>query len=392
MKKLIIHVGCGKAGSTSIQRALLECREENRHLFTYPVIPNSPGNQVLRFAFCEVSDTPLNVKQRFSGDDKKLAYKAYQQEIKEAFIKECADANTVVLSSEFWFISSSEEVSDFKDFITSAGFEDVHIVMYLRDPARYYLSVAQQALKNQSRIPNYKNFRYDFVGAIESWMLLNPNSFQVVEFDRNKLFDGDIVTDFCNRLKFIGVDANLYLNKSLNETLSSEATQAIQNCYLFIDDNNLSPMEELSLKKRIKNLINEGGKGSKPKLKHSIESDIHLRYMNDISSVRERFGVFTDFVEPKDGVSLQDFKVNFFKDIVEDFDEEILVSLENEMRKGFLSEKEVYGMDKKALLGEIKKLREEFEEVKLQRKSINDKYIEVQMKLKEKSEELKKIK
>lgn len=183
MRKLILHVGCGKAGSTSIQRALLACSSDNKDFFAYPVIPNSHGNQMLRFAFCDVADTPLDVRQKYSGKDKNSAYMAYQQEIKDAFVRECGNASTVVLSSEFWFIASESEVLDFKNFVSVLGFSEIHVVMYLRDPAKYYLSYAQQALKNRSKIPNPASFRYKMLEAIANWKLIEPDSFTVREFE-----------------------------------------------------------------------------------------------------------------------------------------------------------------------------------------------------------------
>jgi hypothetical protein len=333
MKKLILHVGSGKAGSTSIQRALIESQEVNKDLFTYPVISDSPGNQILRFAFCDVLDTPINVRSKYLklGPE---AYKNYQENIKNEIAIQVANSSAVVLSSEFWFISSEEEIFAFKQFIEKLGFSEVHVIMYLRDPAKYYLSVAQQSLKNQPKMPKPDNFRYKMLEAVKNWMLLNPTSMTIREFDRSKLLDGDVVTDFNQYLNIFDLAANLKLTAAQNESLSSEATQAIQDFYQYCAENEVSKaVMDVALKKIRLLIRSEGKAGNKPVLKLGIASFIYNSYLRELNAINKGFDIFGETVFNSNNVScssicdVKDFLE--FRDIVEDFDEVVYQKYRN---------------------------------------------------------------
>ena len=108
MRKIILHVGSGKTGSTSIQRALYDCRHKNEAAFSFPLLLEWKNNQVFRFAFCDFTDTPSNIRNKYK--DKPQEYKEFQNAIKDAFVKETIDKQLVVVSSEFLFLSSKKEV------------------------------------------------------------------------------------------------------------------------------------------------------------------------------------------------------------------------------------------------------------------------------------------
>lgn len=84
MKKIILHVGSGKTGSSSVQRALYESRENNSAIFTYPSLLKSVSSQIFRFAFCPSSNTPSNIRGKYFN--KHEAYTEYQESIKDSFI------------------------------------------------------------------------------------------------------------------------------------------------------------------------------------------------------------------------------------------------------------------------------------------------------------------
>ena len=99
MKKIILHIGSGKTGSSSIQQALYECRKENEAIFKYPKLLNFKGSQIFRFAFCPSSNTPSNIKGKYNNQPE--AYAEYQESIKKSFISEVKNEEVVVVSSEF---------------------------------------------------------------------------------------------------------------------------------------------------------------------------------------------------------------------------------------------------------------------------------------------------
>jgi hypothetical protein len=320
MKKLVLHVGSGKAGSTSLQQALLENRLANQSLFTYPVLLNSAGNQILKHAFCDLSAAVDKVKEKFIGNER--GYLTYQQEIKKSFIDECGDAATVVLSSEFWFRSSVDTVLSFKKLLQELHFSEIHVVMYLRDPAKFYLSFAQQMLKNTATLPCPNLFEYPMAVAIKNWKALEPVSFTVREFDRKQLVNEDVVQDFKHVLLTLGVPASLALEKPHNATLTAEATQAIQDgqAYLCTLDDKVKAKK---IKDSINKVITSGGNiGSKPILRDVFVRLIHQRFKNEMRYLSNEYGIFlssTDAASEQEHVDWME--VTKFRDLVTHFDD-----------------------------------------------------------------------
>jgi len=76
------------------------------------------------------------------------------------------------------------------------GFDEFHIIAYVRSPASYCLSVAQQALKTGPKLPQPSSFEYSIRNAIENWQNLAAKSFILREFSREKLISNDVVKDF----------------------------------------------------------------------------------------------------------------------------------------------------------------------------------------------------
>jgi hypothetical protein len=327
MKKIIIHIGSGKTGSSSIQAALRKYKDKNEISFEYPVIAKSPGNQVLRFAFCDVTQTVSNVRNKYSGVNQKPAFKEYQEDIKNQFTSQCAKNNTVVISSEFWFLSSNEEVLSFRDFLAKLGFDEIHVVVYLRDPSKYYISVAQQALKNQHKMPKPNNFRYQMLEAIETWSSIEPKTLTVREFDRNQLKKQDIVADFQEYLSTVGVSSVMNLDTAFNETLTSEATQAIQDCYQMLHENKFNDQKRASYIEKIRMIIKSSEKvGNKPDLKKTIASFIYQRYYEEMINLRNKYGVFNEIVQAitpdikNEFFPLEECNLMFFSELVNNFD------------------------------------------------------------------------
>ncbi|MEI8622621.1 hypothetical protein P4S66_18280 [Pseudoalteromonas sp. B129b] len=238
MKKIILHVGSGKTGSTSIQKALYECKKENDSKLFYPTILNHKGNQIFRFAFCDISDTPSNIKAKFKNDPQ--GYTDYQKAIKESFEENIKGHDDIIVSSEFLFLSNNDEVATIKAYLTNLGFTEIHVIMYLRDPAKYYLSVAQQALKNHYKLPSPSGFRYEMLEAINNWRSINVASFTLREFDRSCLHKGDVIEDFSKSLSELGLSSSLAISSKSNESMSVEGTTVLQEFHRLLSISNYS--------------------------------------------------------------------------------------------------------------------------------------------------------
>lgn len=328
MKKIILHIGSGKTGSSSIQQALHECREQNEAIFRYPKLLNFKGSQIFRFAFCPSSDTPSNIKGKYKGQPEE--YTDYQECIKKSFISEVEGEDVVVVSSEFLFLSTEEEVIKIKEFLSELGFEEIHVIMYLRDPAKYYLSVAQQALKNQPKMPTPDSFRYELTSAIDNWSSINPTSLTVKEFNRSTLEAGDVVTDIEKYINnIVGGDVILNLTQQQNETMSVEGTVILQEYHQLLSRCDFDFDIHDSYARRARCFSKKASAGTKPKLKVWLSSYIYHKYEPELKMLNQRFGIFSEVVADNfENIKLKG-EFSSFLDIVDSFDIDAYLELKS---------------------------------------------------------------
>lgn len=141
-------------------------------------------------------------------------------------------ARQVILSSEILFrLPAAEYRSCFRDCVYDLLGDQFKIVAYLRAPASVYLALLQQKLKASCKLrpatpPEYKK-------VIKSYQsLFGEECIHLRVFERNDLFAGDIVQDFCHHFLSIHPDLcnRLQLSGESNVSLSAES-MAI--CLLF---------------------------------------------------------------------------------------------------------------------------------------------------------------
>jgi hypothetical protein len=218
--------------------------------------------------------------------------------------------------------------------LKNAGFDEIHIIMYLRDPAKYYLSAAQQSLKNQFTMPKPGGFRYNIRGAIENWESITPSSLTVKEFDRSCLQEGDVVKDFEGYLNSHSVNVALNLSSAKNETMSVEGTVILQEYHRLLDlDKSLDEDVYREHKLRARKFSNLSFSGTTPKLKSDIVNLIHFNYKSNLIWLNDNYNVFGGFVfnDKALNISLDFSKELYFTDVVEGFDISTYLKLKNKL-------------------------------------------------------------
>lgn len=322
-KKAILHIGSGKTGSTSIQASLSKLPDTVP--ISYPKLLTYTNNQIFRFAFCRLEDTPKNIKLKYENDPAGFI------EFQKAIIDDFAQANTlnnkdVIISSEFLFLSSKNEVLAIKEFLSSLGFDEFHVIAYVRNPASYYLSVAQQALKTGPKLPQPSSFEYSIKNAIENWQNLEANSFTLREFSREKLIGNDVVKDFESFLGDMGISCTLPNAKKQNETMSAEATQIIQDAQRILKNNALDKQAMLNSWVEIRKFVasDRAKFGSKPKLKKEIEHIIGWRFRDEVNFLVDNYNILTKF-EANECYQKHQYKE--FYDVIDEFSVEAYLDL-----------------------------------------------------------------
>jgi len=195
MKKLYLHIGTGKTGSTSIQK----------YLEKYSLL------EKCKFHFQYDMNGATAIKNI------------------NAFIARMNKVDsTFALYSNEWLCNANAEFIQKLQLKLSKVF-DVHIIIYIRRQDRFMVSRYQQASKNWKMksehgpvaLPlDYKK-NIDYFNTINNWAnAFGKNKVITRVFDKNKLLGKDVVVDF---LDIIGVKRDLTIEpKRVNESIGFE--------------------------------------------------------------------------------------------------------------------------------------------------------------------------
>jgi len=142
-KKIIVHIGAGKCGSTSLQRTLIKNKalltEHNHTPFTHDDFPDIVTAGINSYALAALPFEAQYTEQIKLDFDETKAAQSIQSELLSA-------SGTPILSSEYLFgINPARRDARLK-FLSSilSAFDDVTIVLYFRAPDSYIRSLYMQ--------------------------------------------------------------------------------------------------------------------------------------------------------------------------------------------------------------------------------------------------------
>ena len=228
-KRLYIHIGCHKTGTTTIQRTLFE---NNKALESHGV----------RY-FCRNYFTAENVPPHlhswlgFKGDPNTFEEGMYLRD-PEKLARELDQLNSdVVISSEnFSFIFEGEELYKLREEL-STYFSNIKIICYIRRQDEHLVSHHQEGSKLNRR-PEYALFRHspcalpeynarhrlylDYHQRLSMWGDAFGDENMVIRvFEREKLEKHDLIEDF---FALIGIDSYERVDRS-NESMGFKKTK-----------------------------------------------------------------------------------------------------------------------------------------------------------------------
>jgi hypothetical protein len=213
--------------------------------------------------------------------------------------------------------------------------------MYLRDLAKYYLSVAQQALKSHHVLPSPSPLRYEILESINNWRSINAANFTLREFDRACLNKGDVIVDFHEYIKQLGYKFELKLANAKNESMSVEGTVILQEFHRLIRLDDLSEEELNSNIIRARKFRNRASLGTKPILNKRVVEYIYIQKQDEIAYIPDAYGIFkslfADLLEScndKDVIKLP--KLRLFTDIVSGSSVKNFLELRAKFQSAFL--------------------------------------------------------
>lgn len=230
-RRLILHIGTEKTGSTSIQTFL---RLNQSRLAANGVgVPTCLGDTLHFRLQLMANDDDVNDDfiRNLGLHRDPLMRKRTMAKWKETFYKEVNDssARTWIISCETLHsrLLREEELRRLRD-ILSPLFSDITVVVYLREPLALALSRLTEAAKSAYPVvvpkPPNSNAEFDICNhkqTVVRWKsLMGPDSLRVRLFEHDALIGGDVVLDFLGTCELDRAEYRLprHQNTSLSAT------------------------------------------------------------------------------------------------------------------------------------------------------------------------------
>ena len=304
MKKILVHIGTGKTGTTTIQRALLSAhRKKELKGFSYPDL-GEMSHQPIVLLCQEPFRFSRGYRQKYSGNKEKI--RAATDEVKKTLELECSTAKNVVLSAEYFSVFTKAEVKIFKKLLeVELGSPEVNIIVYVRDPLAYYSSMLQQNCKASALLIDPSTFYYNFKGLIKLWENVFRKKIFVRPFKKELLFNGCVVNDFCRLVsKVFSIEEPVLKVVSHNQSMSLESL-SILVAYreLFYSDKDNIFTEDTN---RFLNILSSGNlidNNTSLILKNEIKTIIYKKHKEDLFWLKDKYDIdYTNqyFGEPGD--------------------------------------------------------------------------------------------
>jgi hypothetical protein len=231
---LTVHLGSGRAGSSSIQFFLRDNREVLRELGV--LYPQTPGRaRHARLGLFVKSKAELESSPEWSRE-KHADTASFRRAFTRQFFAEVEDSglSRVLLSDEILFGSSEHALRRLSRF-TQRIADSLRLVAYLRRQDDHMVSRYQQGVKIGwvTRLRDWAqedmSSLYDYRGRIRMHeRLLAPAEFVVRPFERERFADGSLFQDFLDAARIDARADNLTQVPNLNKSLDAESVEFLR--------------------------------------------------------------------------------------------------------------------------------------------------------------------
>jgi len=220
VKRLVLHIGNHKTGTTSIQKSLSVYRDElnsaGYSVFSYDTnlrfTPNSGACHSI-----------VNYTGKFIGRAE------FNWQLVDLLCK--SDKSTIVSTENLSWVFNGEQIEKFFQKIKKS-FDDIRVIVYLRRQDRHVISHIQESSKSIAKPasvffkrplellpehdPDFDQY-LDYYARLSLWSnVFGPEALTIRVFEKEKLVNGDAVSDFFSLLKITSSHIQpIQVNKSL---------------------------------------------------------------------------------------------------------------------------------------------------------------------------------
>ncbi|KAA1426300.1 hypothetical protein [Nocardioides antri] len=229
---LVLHLGPGKTGTTTIQRMLRQHRAElARQGVLYPVSPGQERHTKFGLSFrgdAELAKQPAWSRMRPQSPERfrRRVHRLLRAEIAEAGLP------CVLISDEALFNLGRDALERLRRFTDSVGAR-VRPVVYLRRQDDHLLSLYQQQVKigETRRLTEWaagdRTRIYDYARRLADWRdVVFPSTFAVRRFEPSAFRGGSLEADFLAAAKVSGITPSVTARS--NESLDAETVEFLR--------------------------------------------------------------------------------------------------------------------------------------------------------------------
>ncbi|MCB1335556.1 MAG: hypothetical protein KDK26_18425 [Roseivivax sp.] len=230
-RRLILHLGHGKTGSTAIQRALFSSPAALAEAGVLFPNPGRHENHQLIFPRLWGVLPEEDLQRAALGRSPKAIFEQAERMwsgLKERIARDRPE--TVVLSCENQFQPFPPEAFARLNAACAEIAETVTVIAYLRSPAPFFLSNVQQDIKKR---PEFRWVSASRIrDTLEPVLEHGPGPLIARPYERASLSDGDVVNDFCRQvLPALDPAALKRQPDTDNATVSAEAMRLLQQVF-----------------------------------------------------------------------------------------------------------------------------------------------------------------
>ncbi len=231
-KRLILHVGTHRTGSTSLQQFLVDHRTElsARGYALYRGLYRERNHIEIYLAALRQERDSFGKLGAFAGVDFGEAFRRDLAQRIQSFVREQAEPSIILSTEGLSLLRYSDELDALKSIL---GCDSVRttVVVYLRNPSDFLRSYTQQLLKKRGRTPSTDPGSALYVRQ-DSWLVdfdsllrvyrdaFGADAVHVIDYDECLRLDGNVIPAFLRVLglgDLGGADlAPYFLNRSFS--------------------------------------------------------------------------------------------------------------------------------------------------------------------------------